>query len=386
MILYKREEQTPEEIKNFSVKIAEKNMKTGKIFCLAIAIFEILMLIYAIIIKKAFSLTGLIYIFSYLTLLLISILCLIIINKNKKANYKYFNLINIVTACYSIFFIIWGILISVLDMKTSNINSIVFLTIIMGLASTIIFKPKIIISIFSSSFIVYVIAIILVPWCEFSVSVLINLLVFIIIAILICYNKYFTCYTDFKHQSIIENNNKKLNEMYIKQAETNEKLKYASCTDALTGVNNRWGLHYMFDNIINECYLNKKNLCVMMFDLDDFKSINDKFGHKAGDESLIRVASIFKKNIDSKYIFRYGGEEFIVVLIDKNADDAYSLAEKIRLEIENEKIQAIKITISGGIYLKIPINNSDSDEYLIGADKALYTAKTSGKNKIIMNT
>jgi len=370
---------------NFLTVIASKNMNTGRIFSFVIIIFELFMLFYSIIIKHEFNLKSFLYICSYFTLLIVSVLTLFLIEKFKNSINIHYKLINKLTIFYCVFIIAWGILISTLDLNISNIHSIVYLTIIMSIACTVIMNPKIIIIISISSFVVYMLSIMFIPYGGFSFPLFINILFFTIMTAIISHNKYITCFIDYKHQKTILENNKKLKELNDIQADTNDKLKYASCTDALTGVNNRWGLHYLFDNIINKCYLNKLNLCVMMFDLDEFKNINDNYGHKAGDESLIRVAAIFKKNIDSKYIFRYGGEEFIVVLSNVTNDYAFKIADKIRTEIENEKIQAVKITISGGIYTKIPEKNSDSDEYLIGADKALYLAKTSGKNKIVIN-
>ncbi len=155
--------------------------------------------------------------------------------------------------------------------------------------------------------------------------------------------------------------------------------------DALTGLLNR---HTFFDLYINKIKTIEKNdltMALIMMDIDNFKSINDRYGHFAGDKAISSVADILRKNIKkSDLICRFGGEEFLILLWDITCDEAISVSQRLLQEL-NVKIefesQKISFTTSVGLaYFKqcsmLP------DEYLIRADEALYEAKNSGKNRL----
>ncbi len=110
--------------------------------------------------------------------------------------------------------------------------------------------------------------------------------------------------------------------------------------------------------------------CIIMADVDDFKSINDRFKHRGGDQVLRKVGLLLLKECKGR-AFRYGGEEFIILLPWTNESKAFELAERIRQKITTIKIGEINVTVSIGI-----------GNYEEWADKAMYMAKSKGKNRI----
>lgn len=158
--------------------------------------------------------------------------------------------------------------------------------------------------------------------------------------------------------------------------------KFAS-TDKLTSLNNRNNFDKAFKNIFDS---SKEDLTLILFDIDNFKRINDEFGHLVGDKVLVRVSNLFKRTFrEHDLIARWGGDEFIALLPKVNNISAYKLAERLRIKIKNDEIlrELLKrpITISVGIITKS--NEKDIEELFIKVDENLYKAKQDGRNKIV---
>ena len=166
-----------------------------------------------------------------------------------------------------------------------------------------------------------------------------------------------------------------------------ESVKAIAEKDALTGLKNRGSFDKKIDDAI---YSDKqKNTFLVMFDIDHFKRINDNFGHLVGDRVIRYVSALLVQIIGKdQHIARFGGEEFAVVLHDEDKDSITALCNKVRLAMGNSKLQRKdsgetigKITLSAGITC---LNADDSaDTFIERADKALYEAKESGRNKVI---
>jgi len=160
--------------------------------------------------------------------------------------------------------------------------------------------------------------------------------------------------------------------------------------DALTGIPNRRSFS---ERILAEFALSRKSdaeLSVLMCDIDNFKKFNDHYGHLEGDICLRKVAQCIQDSLKRPIDFcaRYGGEEFVVVLPNSSLQGAMTVAERIRENIENLKIEHIESTTGGIVTMSLglatrKIVNADSDEQLIRcADQALYLAKKHGRNKV----
>ncbi len=171
--------------------------------------------------------------------------------------------------------------------------------------------------------------------------------------------------------------------------EKSKDLKKMSRTDSLTGLHNRRYFDQMFEFEWRLAIRNTTLLSAIICDIDHFKKVNDQYGHLAGDAYLEKVAkelkSIFMRETD--IVARYGGEEFVIVIPGESQDNVVTMAENIRINIENLILnfqqQKIQTTISLGIATYVPQPNDRKDVLISRADKALYQSKSSGRNKVM---
>lgn len=176
------------------------------------------------------------------------------------------------------------------------------------------------------------------------------------------------------------------------RVEYEEKILEISNRDSLTGVYNRNFVYEMVEGIIEEYRRNDKLFSVAIIDIDDFKRINDNFGHQIGDEVLIGFAKIIDEDLRSYDILgRYGGEEFILIINHSSIEESYLVIERILNAVRKNTFvfnaHKIKITFSAGISSCQELEKQDVsiDNLVEIADKRMYLAKRNGKNKIIYN-
>lgn len=155
--------------------------------------------------------------------------------------------------------------------------------------------------------------------------------------------------------------------------------------DVLTQLFNRRFLPTILKREIELNRRKKTSFCVLMLDIDFFKRVNDQYGHDAGDRVLQHVAGLLIGQVRaSDFVFRYGGEEFLVVLAELDAIQAGQVAEKIRSRVEATEIplsdeHTVRLTLSIGI---APHTGHPDFEHLVArADKALFAAKDNGRNR-----
>jgi diguanylate cyclase (GGDEF)-like protein len=168
-----------------------------------------------------------------------------------------------------------------------------------------------------------------------------------------------------------------------------ETLKYQSVRDPLTGLFNRRHMEEFLARELLRANRNHKPLAVFMIDLDHFKEFNDSFGHEAGDILLREVGALFSSQIRGGDIAcRYGGEEFLIILMDANLDAARQRAENLKGQVRNLQVhhrgQTLRqVTVSIGI-AAYPDHGTSAQEMINAADRALYRAKTSGRDRIVV--
>lgn len=163
----------------------------------------------------------------------------------------------------------------------------------------------------------------------------------------------------------------------LKHHQQRSELRKLALFDALTGVRNRRAL----DQKLADCIGEGESSCIIIIDIDHFKLLNDEHGHKVGDELLVTVSAIISKRIRvTDILYRYGGEEFVVVTNDTSIDNCVTLAEELRtLVMAHQFTRNIAMTISIGVAeLK---KDEDVKAWFSRGDKALYKAKNSGRNK-----
>jgi len=177
----------------------------------------------------------------------------------------------------------------------------------------------------------------------------------------------------------------------LRDAILTQQLRQQSIRDGLTGLYNHSYFQKWLEDTLKSSLQNNNSVILAMLDLDDFKKINDTHGHPIGDIALKRVASLLQNLYPSGYICaRHGGEEFILGFVGKDFDEVLQAAEKLRQNIAQEKVNitghVFQFTASIGVADARPKNGShlNRQELIERADKALYKAKFTGKNKVVM--
>lgn len=177
----------------------------------------------------------------------------------------------------------------------------------------------------------------------------------------------------------------------VKQMRTIERF---GLTDSLTELPNRRS----FDNQLNiewgRAVRENKPVSLLMMDIDNFKVYNDTYGHPQGDILLKTVADIFVSTLKrtTDLVFRWGGEEFTVLLPDTGMHGAMTVAEKIRANVEAAVVPRLdngeptRVTISIGVESVTQFSGISAEDFLQASDHALYTAKESGRNQVVFNT
>lgn len=170
--------------------------------------------------------------------------------------------------------------------------------------------------------------------------------------------------------------------LYRELEKKNLELAKMIITDSLTGLYNHQYIYQQVKNEIKKAERYNRPFSVIMLDIDDFKKVNDTYGHQVGDGVLVKIAEGLRESVrDVDMAGRYGGEEFLIVLPETSLDNAYLLAERIRQKIEKLAFgKDIAVTISGGV---AEYQSEEDEKMLVArADRLLYSAKKEGKNKI----
>lgn len=167
------------------------------------------------------------------------------------------------------------------------------------------------------------------------------------------------------------------------------RIREQSIRDPLTNLYNRRFLNEFMERELALARRNQKPLAVIMLDLDHFKQLNDQFGHQTGDKVIEMVARhLLRQSRRTDILFRYGGEEFLVILPNTNTTQARHLAENWRVHVEQTQVfakhQAVNITLSAGVAV-YPEHGTTTFNLIQAADEALYQAKAAGRNQVVMS-
>lgn len=159
--------------------------------------------------------------------------------------------------------------------------------------------------------------------------------------------------------------------------------------DDLTGLYNHRYLELSLDREIKRAQRYNSSFCLLFIDLDDFKPVNDQHGHLAGSQVLREVSVILKQTVrDVDLVFRYGGDEFVILLIESEAKAGYKTALRIR-----DRIQATKFEVQPGRFAQVtssigvaafPEHGSEKERLLAKADECMYESKRNGKNRVVL--
>lgn len=163
----------------------------------------------------------------------------------------------------------------------------------------------------------------------------------------------------------------------------NEQLKVLSSIDGLTRISNHRSLIERLKFEMSQSDLQSAPLSVALFDIDNFKQVNDSYGHIVGDQVLVSVAAALRQNVrDSDFVGRFGGEEFLAIFPGTDLERAGRTAERIRRAIEAlTTSDNLSVTVSGGVQY---YSGQSASDFVHEADQKMYQAKQSGKNKIVI--
>ena len=181
----------------------------------------------------------------------------------------------------------------------------------------------------------------------------------------------------------LELHNVKLLEQHERDlADQNERLEHRASTDGLTGIANHRTLMERLTSLLADADEKPVPVSVSMFDIDNFKVVNDTHGHLAGDQVLTTIAGLLTEGVRSRDLAgRYGGEEFLVIFPDTEVSQAASISERIRAAIEAHTFNdGIRLTISAGV---ASATGGSHTNLVSLADTRLYAAKRAGKNQVV---
>ncbi|MCL7960799.1 MAG: diguanylate cyclase, partial [marine benthic group bacterium] len=175
----------------------------------------------------------------------------------------------------------------------------------------------------------------------------------------------------------------------IRSAQLLEETRRLAITDALTGLFNRRHFNQQLEENVRRATRYDEPLALVFLDVDHFKSVNDKFGHQAGDRCLQALARTLRESVrDSDQIARIGGEEFAILLIRADRELALSIAERLRTRIDDLILEEdpplpVDLTASLGVAF-FREDGNDPKSLMRSADRALYTAKRLGRNRVVL--
>lgn len=178
---------------------------------------------------------------------------------------------------------------------------------------------------------------------------------------------------------------RELTKKNIALEKASKKINQLLRTDHLTGIANRMYFMEYFTKVHANAIRHGLPLTLVMVDIDDFKAINDSYGHQVGDEVLIAIAQLLRSGCrEEDLAARFGGEEFTILLVHTNAEQGKLQVERIRRDLENLDIDKIGSLVTASFGLSALTDNKSIDKMINQADQALYQAKEKGKNRVII--
>ncbi len=176
----------------------------------------------------------------------------------------------------------------------------------------------------------------------------------------------------------------------IAAADATETSERRAHQDPLTSLPNRRQLTEDLGSRLSDLSIQGRNAVVAMLDIDNFKLINDQYGHQTGDVALQRIANVLRKSVrEGDFVYRFGGEEFVIVFVDATLNEAKSSAERLRAAVSVTPLSngngepSASATISIGLAL-LPEHGTDMLDLIDLADKAMYRAKTDGRDRVVV--
>lgn len=336
------------------------------------------------------------YLLMYLIMIGVNLIYLLSL-KNMRKCLRHLKVMDVIMGSYIIFMMLWGAIVSLMDQKLNG-QIMVYMVNVIGCSIIYYIDSRKLLCAYSISTMVLFFGL---PFFQQSREIVlghyINGIVFLFCAYIVSRTLYKNLYSNFKGKSLIVETNERLKKeieenkiMYKQLKDANKQLKKLSLEDELTNVNNRRALGLFIDNIIKHVPI-ETPISIIMMDIDNFKSYNDKYGHVNGDEVLKKISSKLNETARGAkdFVARYGGEEFVYIALQTDENEIYEIANEIREKIYNLKIAheysevSNYVTASLGIATVVPDSTASIYEGIKNADISLYQAKYEGKNRIV---
>ncbi|MDD6189270.1 MAG: GGDEF domain-containing protein [Clostridiales bacterium] len=329
-----------------------------------IAVLELYFLVTWLIFDRSFTdVRELRYFLCYLSLLSFAVVAFILSFVFERDLVNGYKKLTVLQAIAAVVLLIWAVLVTIFDSDHhTEFSYIVYATIIVVLPAVIYVNRSLLNIMYLLCDVVLVVFTVIIKPDNF-LSTILNFIVFAIVSLCACNLYKGTKFTSIKRE--IE-------------------LQDLAERDHLTGLYNRQKLNAISQSIMDENREAKTELSCVMADIDDFKMINDRYGHSTGDKVLEDVASIVQEvaGQNGGQTFRYGGEEFLIIFSDCSSRQACNVVEKIQDKMKGG-IRALEeyVSLSFGVYTAVPTASDKIEQYYSAADDLLYTSKKSGKDR-----
>lgn len=380
--------------KEFETGVNSINISRGKTTAVVFIAVEALILSVSLLAEKQPFLpsNNVYYCIMYIVMIMTMAFFLLVFIKFGRNIPGYGTGIRIAGILFAYFILLWCAGISLLDQLSSG-QIIIYVAAIMAVAMTPLYEPVVLLIIYLT---VHIFFIALLPYFQRSGGTLfdnyINSTSILIVSWAISQMRYRRQIEYFNTRRLIQEKNDELKRLNNELQRANQELAKLSQTDSLTGIFNR----SVFDSNIrtewDRCKRHFIPLSLIMIDIDFFKAYNDNYGHQAGDDCLRQIAGELsdcaRRSDDTTA--RYGGEEFAVILPYMGEEGSLKVAEQMRRKVEELKIPheyspiSKYVTISLGVCTVIPSGKPSVEEFIRGADRALYEAKKGNRNNVVV--
>lgn len=360
----KQDREMKEKIKR--IAIADSLAPCRLSLCL-IAVFELYFLVSWLIFDRT-DIDELRYFFCYTFLLTFSAIAFVlsyVFERDRENGYKKLAVLESIAA---ILIMLWTVLITVFDADHHTEFSYIIYATIVAILPAVIYVNVVFLNVLYLVCDVTLIVFTVIIKPDNILSTVINFVIFAIVSLCAC-----NLYRNTKNTSI----------------RREIALQELAGRDNLTELYNRQRLNEISGSIIKENVEGKTELTCIMSDIDNFKQINDIYGHSVGDAVLKNIAHIVREetNRSKGLAFRYGGEEFLLIFSDFSSHQARNAVERIQARLgKGVPDFDEKVTLSFGIYTAVPTDSDNIEQYYSAADELLYTSKKDGKNRYTVSS
>lgn len=371
--LFLLEEDEPVDFDKYLLNL---NMSRGKIFTRIIMILECVLLLFTYVKPEFFTESYLkVYRYHYLVLFIFAFIFNVVSISYEKKIISNLSILTIYIYASVLLSLLWGVSLTRVDVANGGFIT-VYLTFLFMLSGIVVMKPVYSLLVLWTGHVVLVAS---TYSYDSFIDISINGTVFFIFAWVLTRQQYQSIIQKFTKNAIIEQKNSILEKQ-------NFDLIRLTMVDHLTSLYNRYSLDDVLEKKWLEAYVNQNSVLALMIDIDDFKQINDTYGHMIGDKCLIEVSIILKEFVTTYdgYAFRYGGDEFCLIFYDPIS--LSGLIENIKLATSNMFIlkddKKIDITLTIGSSSEIPKTLESAWRIIDNADKVLYIEKSKRKRRI----